>query len=364
MTEIFHQNTTIMNPGIIHLHPEEKFHTPHRLWQGCPTIERTPGGRLLAGWYSGGMCEPDMRNYNLLVRSDDQGKSWSEPILVIESALFPGIRCIDIQLWYDPNGKLWLFWTQVTGWHTQEYHETWAMTTDDADAEEIQWSQPFFVAPGFLRCRPTVLSDGRWFFCTYTRFSERYEYSITADQGKTWERCYAAVKIPTDFDESMLLEQQDGSLTLFARTANQSGHLAQCTSTDGGKSWSEATSTPFIAPSSRFFIARLKSGRILRVSNHHSKDRINMTAFLSEDDGRTWPYQLLLDNRMHVSYPDAVQDTDGSLWILHDWSRFEEKAIYLTHITEEEIIAGGILHDTSFVTRLVNQPPRHPLFPR
>ena len=56
-----------------------------RLYQGCPTVAVTRGGRLFAGWYSGGTTEPHMDNYNLMVQSDDGGKSWSKPVLVIPS---------------------------------------------------------------------------------------------------------------------------------------------------------------------------------------------------------------------------------------------------------------------------------------
>ena len=48
----------------------------HRVWQGCPTIARTRGGRLFAGWYTGGLFEPCIRNFNVLVKSDDGGESW------------------------------------------------------------------------------------------------------------------------------------------------------------------------------------------------------------------------------------------------------------------------------------------------
>ena len=351
--------------GNIHLHPGPQFTTPHRLWQGCPTIERTPGGRLLAGWYSGGMREPDMANYNLLVKSDDNGLTWTEPILVIESLFFPGLRCIDIQLWMDPDKKLWLFWTQVTGWGDPSNlcHETWAMTTIAPDADEIPWSEPFYVAKGFLRCKPTVLRDGRYLLCSYDRDSPTYNYSESSDKGTTWTRRQGGQKVPTDFDESMILEHRDGTLHLFARTRD-SGFLGESFSRDGGKSWTNGSNSPIVAPGSRFYIARLKSGNILRVSNDSGTTRTDLKAFLSFDDGKSWPHSILLDNRNHVSYPDVTEDSSGNIYIVHDWSRLEEKAIFLSRLTEADIIAGGPVNADSFVGRLLNQPPRHPIFPR
>ena len=55
-----------------------------RLWQGCPTILATRSGRLLTGWYSGGIREPSLRNYCLLAASADRGLNWQEPLLVID----------------------------------------------------------------------------------------------------------------------------------------------------------------------------------------------------------------------------------------------------------------------------------------
>ena len=34
--------------------PGEAYQLKYRFWQGCPSILRTPGGRLFAAWYSGG----------------------------------------------------------------------------------------------------------------------------------------------------------------------------------------------------------------------------------------------------------------------------------------------------------------------
>ena len=93
--------------------PGPEYGTGERIWQGIPGIERSQGGRLWAAWYSGGETEgPD--NYVLVVTSSDDGKSWSEPLLVIDP---PGnVRAFDPCLWHDPSGRLWLFWAQSDGW--------------------------------------------------------------------------------------------------------------------------------------------------------------------------------------------------------------------------------------------------------
>jgi hypothetical protein len=57
-----------------------------------------------------------------------------------------------------------------------------------------------------------------------------------------------------------------------------------------------------------------------------------MTAYLSEDDGKTWPHTLLLDTRS-TSYPDACQGKDGTLYIVHDLGRRKEKEVIFHRIT-------------------------------
>ena len=61
----------------------ERFQLENRLYQGCPTIACTKGGKIYAGWYSGGSKEPSLLNYNLLTVSGDGGKNWRE-LFVLE----------------------------------------------------------------------------------------------------------------------------------------------------------------------------------------------------------------------------------------------------------------------------------------
>jgi len=112
-------------------------------------------------------------------------------------------------------------------------------------------------------------------------------------------------------------------------------------STDYGKTWTDPK--PFTASgpttSSRFYIGKLASGNLLLVSNN-STTRNNMTASLSKDGGKTWPYQLLLDSRDNVSYPDADQTPDGAIHVVFDRDRTGAKDILYCRFTEEDILKG------------------------
>ena len=104
------------------------------------------------------------------------------------------------------------------------------------------------------------------------------------------------------------------------------------------------------------FEERINLDNILSQGNVKSwKGRSHITALLSEDDGATWPYHLLLDERNEVSYPDAKEAADGYLYITYDWERVRQREILLARITEEDIRAGKIKDPGSRLRVLVNK---------
>lgn len=336
----------------------EIYAVSRRMWQGCPTIARTAGGRLFAGWYSGGSGEPSLYNYNLLICSDDDGMTWSPPVLTVDSLPESSLQALDIQLWIDPAGRLWLFWVQRD--HKQlpvsqpGHLNTWAVICDDPDAGQLRWSEPRFIAPGFLRCQPTVLSNGRWMLCAYNWSCSCYQYQQSCDQGKTFQMCDGGSKIPTAFDESMIWERCDGALVMFARPDKNTGFTARSISLDSGNTWGDGELTDIPNPASRFYIRRLQSGRLLYIGNIHDRQRINMTAMLSDDDGKTFPHRLLLDHR-DTSYPDAVEGDDGTLYIIWDRGRCYFNEIVFARLAESDILAGEIKERNSICGHIISK---------
>lgn len=84
-------------------------------------------------------------------------------------------------------------------------------------------------------------------------------------------------------------------------------------------------------------------------------DRSRMTAYLSDDDGQTWYGGLVLDERNEVSYPDATQADDGTIFVIYDRSRYKEKEILLARFSEEDIIAGTCISDKAMMRTIVNK---------
>lgn len=343
---------------------DKKYAESIRKFQGCPTIAITKGGRIYMGWYSGGTREPHIENYNLVVYSDDKGKTWSAPVLVIPSSREKLVQSLDIQLWVSPEGKLYVFWVQnnvkiqdgktegftVEGFvFNDKIHAEWVSVCEDPDAEKPVFSQGRNWGHGFLRCKPLVMSNGEWLLFNYDQTNDRYGYSISSDKGETFTHYYGAVKQDVYFDETMAYEKEDGSIRMFARC--KLGELAEATSTDYARTWSESKLTGIPTPDTRFYLSRTPSGRVLLVNNDHNKSRCNMTVYLSEDDGETWRYKRCIDERSGISYPD-VDFYDGRIYLTYDNQRSGAREIVLVSFTEEDIMN----EDYQFEIKVVSKP--------
>lgn len=346
------------------------FYSNNRVWQLVPTVERTKKGRLFCTFYSGQESET-LGNYCVILKSDDDGFVWSEPI----AAAYDGEmhRCFDPVVWLDPKDRLWFTWSRG--------HEdgVYATVCDDPDADELTWSKEFFVGKNVMMNKPTVLSSGEWLFpialWSYwyindtlkqkRAYDELYTKEYfggeehlsganlyrTVDNGKTFNLLGGCRNIQNrSIEEHMIYEKENGVLVMFIRT-NEG--IARSFSYDRGKTWTDAYK--FLdGPSSRFCVMKLRSGRVLLVNHFDFNERNNLTAFLSEDDGETFPHKLLLDERDEVSYPSATEGEDGYIYIVYDRERGGYKTslaeaqscareILLAKINESDIIAGDML---------------------
>lgn len=335
-------------------------------------IERTPRGRLWACWVAGG---DSPKAFFVLATSDDDGESWSKPRLVLDSHApdHPRPRSILVgNLWTDPLGRLWLIFDQSMDMFDGRAG-VWATVCENPDADEPAWSTPRRIWHGVTLNKPTVLSSGEWMlpisldqrggFGPFKGcFSELdplrgANVFVSTDQGETWERRGNAVFPNPDWHEHMLVQRRDGSLWMLARTRNG---IMECTSGDGGRNWSQPVDSAIRHPNARFFIRRLSSGRLLLVKHGDRIDahdgRVQLSAWLSDDDGASWQGGLVLDERKGVSYPDGFQSPAGVIYISYDRNRATDGEILLARFTEEDVLAGKLTQPGSKLKLLISRP--------
>jgi hypothetical protein len=99
---------------------------------------------------------------------------------------------------------------------------------------------------------------------------------------------------------------------------------------------------------SRFFVRRLKSGSLLLVKHGPLNKRVGrqqLTAYVSDDEGKTWSGGLMIDEREDVTYPDGVQAGDGRIYIIYDHQRTPLGEVLMATFTEEDVRAGEPVSD-------------------
>ena len=149
------------------------------------------------------------------------------------------------------------------------------------------------------------------------------------DHGKTWTLSSPA---RSNTNESAVAELSDGSLMLNMRDnrnrkdKSRTNGRAVSVTADLGKTWkvhpSDHGSLPEPVCMASLISHRLKDGRaVLFFSNpHHKSRRQNMTLQMSLDDGKTWSKQVLLDKN-GGAYSSLVMVNARTVGILYESSR-------------------------------------------
>jgi len=358
--------------GIIQKNNLEKYQITHRSWQGIPSMDIDQNGTLYASWYSGGTGE-GTDNYAILQNSTDNGLSFNHPLAIVSPK--ENTRAYDPSVFTDPFGRVHWLWAQSNGMYDGSCG-VW-----DCIVNNESFTEPKRICDGIMMNKPTVLSNGSWLLPVSLWDMNPYfkkPGDIEVDKNKVRAGSYAVISNDNgtsyniqglahpdqpSCDEHMIIEKGDGSLWMLIRVKYG---IAESFSYDTGKTWSPSKPSSIASPVSRFFIRRMPSGRLLLINHHKFIDnenihlrRNNLTAMLSDDDGKTWPHQLLLDERNSVSYPDAAIRPNGEITVIYDRDRYGVSEILTARITEDEIIAGTISDPKSYLKNIISSI--HPL---
>ncbi|MGI5869882.1 MAG: GH92 family glycosyl hydrolase [Kiritimatiellia bacterium] len=341
---------------------------------GIPSFAISPrNGRMWATWYAG--CRPweDENNYCVLATSGDDGRTWKEVLVADPDGPGPR-RTFDPELWIAPDGRLRWFWTDRpasvcradsdtdnrAGWRNPSLDSLWQLELSAEDEPSSNLPTARYVAEGVMMCKPIALESGDWLYpIAQWRKNESALVYATKD-GRRFERRGGASLTEwwlRDGDEHSIVELSDGRLWMLIRNF---GDLRESYSIDGGKTWSRPVVPPTLrnAPA-RLFCAKLDNGHLLLVKHgpiDQNVGRIDLTAYVSLDDGRTWEGGLLLDDRSGCSYPDGQQDARGRIHIVYDRNRLTDKEIVLATFTEADVLAGKLVSEGSKLRRIVTSP--------
>lgn len=347
----------------------KRFYSENRLWQGIPGIAITKGGIIYSVYYGGGIKE-EYGNCVMLVKSTDGGITFSQPIAVAYNGKIG--RCYDPVVWVDPKNRLWLFWAYMGIEGDAQY----AIVCDNPEQEQLVWGEERKIGHNVMMNKPLVLNSGEWllpisvwdkktrsFLPDYSKERETGAFVYkTSDNGKTFTKLGKACAEGRSFDEHMVVELSDGKLMMLIRT---SYGIGVSYSTDDGNSWSEPVDSKLKGPCTRFYIGKMPSGKYLLINHHNFQGRNNLTAFISDDDCKTFKYTLLLDERDQVSYPDVCYH-NGFIYVVYDRERasnaksLEEayscaREILYAKITEEDILSGKLVNKESSLKNVISK---------
>ena len=211
----------------------------------------------------------------MLVRSDDDGRSWSEPINITKQVK-------------DPS---WCFLLQGPG-------------------------------------RGITMRDGTLVFAIQFIDRDRMPHAgimYSKDHGETWHIHNPARSNTT---EAQVAEVEPGVLMLNMRD-NRGGARAVMTTSDLGQTWTEHVShrTSLREPVCMASLIAVPAEKnalgkdLLLFSNPDTTDgRYNTTIKVSLDGGVTWPYQLLLDEERNWGYSCLTMIDKETVGILYESS--------------------------------------------
>ena len=326
------------------------------LYHGWPTLARGRSGRLLLS-YSGGR-ESHVCPFGRveLLQSDDGGKSWTWPRVILDTALddrdsgvletAQGTILVTTftSLAYEsllakaeqnptPEKNPWpLPPERLEAWRAAHRRLTpeqrkaalgvWMLRSTDGG---VTWSVPY-------RCRvnsphgPIQLADGRLLYAGKALWEDSLEpvagrtgVCESTDDGVTWQWLADLPLRPGDervqYHELHAVETTDGQIVLHIRNHNQAndGETLQSESSDGGKTWS--VPHPIGVWGLPSHLLRLQTGHLLMTYGHRRPPFGNQ-ARVSSDHGRTWSEPLIISGDgagQDLGYPSTVELNDGSL---------------------------------------------------
>ena len=330
-----------------------------------PSIACTAAGELLVVFSGDRKQHVDPYGKTLLLRSSDQGRSWSEPQTINDSPLDdrdPGILVCPDGSWLVSlfTSSLFADWPEAVDYCGAEEVASWQpyieRLTPDVRKQYlgqftfisrdrgVSWS-PLRRAPVNGPHGPIVGKEQELLYLGTEGLDSEANISCYAssDQGDSWQLrgVVSGAGALTDIwlCEPHLVQLGDGRLLGQMRVNSpdiEKRQLMQSVSDDGGRTWSPVAETWIWGLPPHLL---LHSSGVLLSSYGHRRDPFGQRVALSYDAGNSWTKILLLDTIRYqerreaedvgeiyyqtpdLGYPATVELADGSLYSVWYQSR-------------------------------------------
>ena len=321
--------------GVVSLRPNH--------YHGWPTLARRRNGQLLLVCSGGRESHVCPFGQVELMRSDDDGKTWTFPrvlldlaiddrdVGILETAKDTLLATTFSSLAYEyrfNNGNInkWDVARQARwrGAHnrisTAERKAqlgTWMLRSTDGG---VTWSTPYDSIVNSPH-GPIQLADGRQLYAGKDLWKSGQWIGVceSTDDGRSWKKLAQiptrAGDDPSEYHELHAVEATNGTIVVQIRNnnpANRSETL-QTESPDGGKTWSVPHSIGVWGLPSH--LLRLRDGRLLMSYGYRRKPFGNQ-ARISSDHGKTWSEPITVSGdgaNGDLGYPSTVELQDGTL---------------------------------------------------
>ena len=319
------------------------------------SIVELPRGGLFAVWYrgSGERRADDVRLEG--ARLARGSTAWSAPFPVADS---PGFPDCNPTAFVDGRGRLSVVWpaildnrwesallryrrAPVAGWtagappwneggvillrpdNLKEKAEPFARAAlaslpQGRDRDELEQligrlSDTLYNRLGWMpRTHALRLPGGRVLLPLY---SDTYSVGLVAisdDDGATWRASDPIVSLGGV--QPSLVRKKDGTIVAWMRDNGPPPQRAiVASSRDEGVTWTQGEDSDVPNPGSSLEVVALRDGSWLMVLNDTENGRARLSAWLSNDEGRTWPHRRAIENTPggSYSYPSVIQTADG-----------------------------------------------------
>jgi len=304
---------------------------------GWPTITKTKTNELLVVFSGNRDAHVCPFGITQMIRSKDNGKSWSDPETINNTPLDDR----DAGILETKLGTLLVSWFTSFAFDTPELYKEkpeWIRHGEKISADTKQqwignwtrrsnnggksWEEPvkqIVSAPH----GPIELADGRLIYVGTGKVNGLYNIGVeeSTDDGLSW-KLISTIEIPqdksiNDFSEPHVVETSDGKLVAMIRydpvDKKEEWYLHQSESYDGGKTWTRAWETPIWGFPAH--IHRLKNDWLLAVYGSRKKP-YSERACISKDGGKSWDIAneiIFSETNGDQGYPSSVQLDDGSI---------------------------------------------------